>query len=64
MGLVAAAGTRLADAVLSILIEWEPWKAARVYHPHSMPYKHFDVFYCRSLTRPTNEVWPRAKNWH
>jgi hypothetical protein len=23
-------------------------KVASVYHPYSMPYEHFDVFYCRT----------------
>ena len=27
-------------------------KVARVYHPYSMPYEHFDVFYCRGLKAP------------
>jgi hypothetical protein len=39
-------------------------KVASVYHPYSMPYEHFDVFYCRSPKRPLNEVWPEVKNWH
>ncbi|MBZ5560946.1 MAG: glycosyltransferase family 39 protein [Acidobacteriia bacterium] len=38
-------------------------KVASVYHPYSMPYEHFDVFYCRGLKRPLNEIWPRVKNW-
>jgi 4-amino-4-deoxy-L-arabinose transferase-like glycosyltransferase len=38
-------------------------KVASVYHPYSMPYEHFDVFYCRGLKRPLNEVWPQVKNW-
>jgi len=38
-------------------------KVARVYHPYSMPYEHFDVFYCRGLKRPLSEIWPQVKNW-
>lgn len=36
---------------------------ASVYHPYSMPYEHFDVFYCRGLKQPLNEIWPHLKNW-
>jgi hypothetical protein len=38
-------------------------KVASVYHPYSMPYEHFDVFYCWGLKRPLSEVWPQVKNW-
>ncbi len=38
-------------------------KVARVEHPYSMPYEHFDVFYCRGLTRPLSELWPEVKSW-
>jgi MFS family permease len=38
-------------------------KVATVFHPYSMPYEHFDVFYCRGLKRPLSEFWPRLKNW-
>jgi hypothetical protein len=38
-------------------------KVARVEHPYSMPYEHFDVFYCRGLKRPLKELWPEVKNW-
>jgi hypothetical protein len=38
-------------------------KVATVYHPYSMPYEHFDVFYCRGLRQPLKDVWPRIKNW-
>ena len=38
-------------------------KAAHVEHPYSMPYEHFDVFYCQGLKRPVSEVWPRVKAW-
>ena len=39
-------------------------KVARVEHPYSMPFEHFDVFYCRGLKRPLNEVWGSVKNWN
>jgi hypothetical protein len=38
-------------------------KVASVYHPYSMPYERFDVFYCRGLKRPLQEIWPQVKNW-
>lgn len=38
-------------------------KVARVEHPYSMPYEHFDVFYCRGLKQPLRELWPKVKNW-
>jgi hypothetical protein len=38
-------------------------KVATVYHPYSMPYEHFAVFYCRGLKRPVKEVWPSVKRW-
>jgi Dolichyl-phosphate-mannose-protein mannosyltransferase len=38
-------------------------KVARVEHPYSMPFEHFDVFYCRGLKKPLSEVWPSVKNW-
>jgi 4-amino-4-deoxy-L-arabinose transferase-like glycosyltransferase len=38
-------------------------KVARVYHPYSMPYEHFDVFYCCGLKQPLSEIWPQVKNW-
>ncbi len=38
-------------------------KVASVYHPYSMPYQHFDVFYCRGLRQPLKEIWPQVKNW-
>ncbi len=38
-------------------------KAARVEHPYSMPYEHFDVFYCRGLKQPLDELWPKLKSW-
>jgi hypothetical protein len=38
-------------------------KVARVEHPYSMPNEHFDVFYCRGLSMPLKELWPRVKHW-
>jgi MFS family permease len=38
-------------------------RVASVYHPYSMPYEHFDIFYCRGLRQPLKEIWPRIKNW-
>jgi hypothetical protein len=38
-------------------------KVARVEHRYSMPYEHFDVFYCERLKMPVSEVWPHVKNW-
>jgi hypothetical protein len=39
-------------------------KVASVYHPYSMPYQHFDVFYCRGLNQPLNAIWPQLKKWN
>jgi hypothetical protein len=38
-------------------------KVARVSHPYSMPYEHFDVFYCQGMKQPLAELWPRLKSW-
>ena len=38
-------------------------KVGHVEHPYSMPYEHFDVFYCRGLRGSLAELWPRVKNW-
>jgi hypothetical protein len=38
-------------------------KVAHVEHPYSMPYEHFDIFYCRGLKVPLAELWPKVKNW-
>jgi hypothetical protein len=38
-------------------------KMAHVSHPYSMPYEHFDVYYCEGLKQPLSQVWPRLKNW-
>ncbi len=37
--------------------------AARVEHPYSMPYEHFEVFYCSGLRTPLAELWPKLKRW-
>jgi len=39
-------------------------KVATVSHPFSMPSEHFDVFYCRGLKWPLNEIWPTLKTWN
>ncbi|HYZ73876.1 MAG TPA: glycosyltransferase family 39 protein [Chthoniobacterales bacterium] len=38
-------------------------KIGTVYHPYSMPYNHFDVFYCIGAKTPLNKAWPRLKHW-
>ena len=38
-------------------------KVARVYHPYSMPYQHFDVFYCRGLKQHLQKLWSQVKSW-
>jgi hypothetical protein len=38
-------------------------KVAHVEHPYSMPYEHFDVFYCRGLKQPLRDLWPSLKEW-
>jgi hypothetical protein len=38
-------------------------KVARFSHPYSMPYEHFDVYYCQGLKQPLRQMWPRLKNW-
>ena len=39
-------------------------KVARVEHPYSMPYQHFDVFYCRGMHPPLGDLWPQLKRWN
>jgi len=39
-------------------------KAGQVYDRYSMPYNHFDVFYCSGMRRPLQELWPRVKKWN
>ena len=40
-------------------------KVGRAEHPYSMPYEHFDIFYCRDpkQARTLSDVWPTLKNW-
>ena len=38
-------------------------KAGTVYHPYSMPYEHFDVYYCQGLKANLRDLWPSVKNW-
>jgi len=38
-------------------------KLARVEHPYSMPYSHFDVYYCQGIKRPLADLWPKLKTW-
>jgi hypothetical protein len=38
-------------------------KVGHVEHPYSMPYNHFDVFYCRGMHPPLGELWPQLKKW-
>ncbi len=38
-------------------------KVGHVEHPYSMPYEHFDIFYCRGLIMPLKQLWPQTKNW-
>jgi hypothetical protein len=38
-------------------------KVAQVWHPYSMPYEHFDVYYCEAMKQPLSKLWPQVKNW-
>lgn len=38
-------------------------KVAHVSNPYSMPYQHFDVFYCQGMKKPLVQLWPRFKAW-
>jgi 4-amino-4-deoxy-L-arabinose transferase-like glycosyltransferase len=38
-------------------------KVARVSHPYSMPYQHFDVYYCQGIRMPIGDLWPKIKSW-
>jgi 4-amino-4-deoxy-L-arabinose transferase-like glycosyltransferase len=40
-------------------------KVGQTGHPYSMPYEHFDIFYCRDPKQPQTlaDVWPKLKNW-
>jgi 4-amino-4-deoxy-L-arabinose transferase-like glycosyltransferase len=39
-------------------------KVGRTDHPYSMPYEHIDIWYCRGIKAPLDQVWPKIKNWH
>jgi hypothetical protein len=40
-------------------------KVATVYHPYSLPYRHFDVYLCRRPKFGTlAQVWPKLKHWN
>jgi 4-amino-4-deoxy-L-arabinose transferase-like glycosyltransferase len=58
---VIVLGDRL-EALLLLFDHVE--KAGHVEHPYSMPYQHFDVFYCSGMKQPLNELWPRFKKWN
>lgn len=38
-------------------------KVAEVSHPYSMPYQHFDVYYCEGIKQPLTTLWPQLKKW-
>ena len=38
-------------------------KVGHVDHPYSMPYNHFDVFYCQGIKLPLAELWSKIKHW-
>jgi hypothetical protein len=38
-------------------------KAGTVSHPYSMPYEHFEVYYCQGLKVPMAELWPKIRDW-
>jgi 4-amino-4-deoxy-L-arabinose transferase-like glycosyltransferase len=38
-------------------------KVAHVSHPYSMPYQHFDVYYCEGMKQPLSTLWPQIKRW-
>ena len=38
-------------------------KVARVSNRYSMPYQHFDVYYCEGMKQPLSQLWPQLKNW-
>jgi hypothetical protein len=37
--------------------------AGRVYHPYSMPYNHSEIYLCRGMKIPIEELWPQTKNY-
>lgn len=41
----------------------EVTKVGHVWHPYSMPYQHFDVFYCQGMKLTMAELWTKAKRW-
>jgi hypothetical protein len=38
-------------------------KVAEVSHPYSMPYQHFDVYYCEGMKQPLSKLWPQIRKW-
>jgi len=36
----------------------------RAEHPYSMPYNHFDVYYCRGMKGNLKDLWPQVKRWN
>ncbi len=38
--------------------------AGRVEHPYSMPYEHFNIYYCTGLRVPLKDLWPAVKHWN
>jgi len=40
-------------------VEW----AGHVAHPLAMPYQHIDIFVCRGMKMPVEELWTMAKNY-
>jgi hypothetical protein len=39
-------------------------KVAHFEHPYSMPYQHFDIFYCQGMKPLLKVLWPRIKHWN
>ncbi len=39
-------------------------RVAHVDHPYSMPYQHFDIYYCQGMQPPLAELWPQLKRWN
>jgi hypothetical protein len=38
-------------------------KVGHVDNPYSMPFEHFDIYYCQGPKRPLSEIWPQLKRW-
>lgn len=38
-------------------------KVARIWYQYSMPYEHFDVYYCEGMRQPLATFWPQVKKW-